>query len=63
MPENRLKFSVGVLLSAFGVFWIGEGLRFPWLGEDLALLGLLAGFLAASAIAVRFAKRRSEVIA
>ena len=63
VPENTLKFAVGVLLSAFGVFWIGEGLRFPWLGEDLALLGLIAGFLAVSAVAVRFAKRRSEVVA
>ncbi len=63
VPENTLKFAVGVLLSAFGVFWIGEGLRFPWLGEDLALLALIAGFLAASAVAVRFAKRRPEVVA
>ncbi|HEX7420289.1 MAG TPA: hypothetical protein VF505_10410 [Thermoanaerobaculia bacterium] len=61
VPENTLKFAVGVLLSAFGVFWIGEGLRFPWLGEDLALLGLLAGFLAASAIAVYAAKRRQAI--
>ena len=46
VPENTLKFAVGVLLSAFGVFWIGEGLRFSWPGEDLALLGLVAGFAA-----------------
>src|SRR5450755_619301 len=58
VPENTLKFAVGVLLSAFGVFWIGEGLRFPWLGEDLALIGLLAGFLAVSAIAIQLAKRK-----
>lgn len=58
VPENTLKFSVGVLLSAFGVFWIGEGLRFPWLGEDLALIGLLAGFLAVSAVAIEFARRK-----
>lgn len=60
VPENTLKFTVGVLLSAFGVFWIGEGLHFPWLGEDLALVGLIAGFLAASALAVRLAKRGVE---
>jgi Ca2+/H+ antiporter, TMEM165/GDT1 family len=63
VPENMLKFAVGILLSAFGVFWIGEGLHFPWLGEDLALLGLIAGFLAISGIAVTLAKRRAEVVA
>ena len=56
VPENALKFAVGVLLSAFGVFWIGEGLGFPWLGEDLSLLALVAGFASVSllsALAVR----------
>lgn len=57
VPENTLKFAVGLLLSAFGVFWIGEGLRFRWLGEDLALVGLLAGFLVVSGLAVVWAKR------
>ena len=57
VPENTLKFAVGLLLSAFGVFWIGEGLRFHWLGEDLALIALIAGFLVVSAIAVPLAKR------
>ena len=34
VPENTLKFGVGVMLSAFGVFWTGEGLgvRFAWSG-------------------------------
>src|SRR5712691_5290318 len=39
VPENTLKFAVGVMLSAFGVFWTGEGLGVPWPGEDLAILG------------------------
>lgn len=57
VPENTLKFSVGVLLSAFGVFWIGEGMRFPWPGEDLALVGLVAGFVVASLVGVALARR------
>jgi uncharacterized membrane protein len=46
VPENTLKFSVGILLSAFGVFWVGEGLGFEWPGDDFAIPGLIAGFLA-----------------
>ena len=34
VPENMLKFAVGVMLSAFGIFWTGEGLGIPWPGED-----------------------------
>ncbi len=45
VPENTLKFGVGVMLSGFGVFWTGEGLGVAWPGEDLAVLALLAMFL------------------
>jgi uncharacterized membrane protein len=48
IPENTLKFSVGVLLCAFGTFWVGEGLGLPWPGQDWALAALAAGFLAAA---------------
>ncbi|MFL5281606.1 MAG: hypothetical protein ACJ8AW_11580 [Rhodopila sp.] len=43
-----MKFGVGVLLCAFGTFWIGEGLDLPWPGHDWALAGLAAAFLAAA---------------
>jgi Ca2+/H+ antiporter, TMEM165/GDT1 family len=52
VPENTLKFAVGVMLSAFGVFWIGEGLGVPWPGEDLAIIAFAALFLAAALLAV-----------
>ncbi len=45
VPENTLKFGVGVMLSAFGVFWTGEGLGVEWPGQDLSLLVLVAAFL------------------
>ena len=45
VPENTLKFGVGVMLSAFGVFWTGEGLGAEWPGQDLVLFGLGALFL------------------
>ena len=44
VPENTLKFLVGIMLSAFGVFWTSEGLGAPWPGGDLALFGLAAAF-------------------
>ena len=56
VPENTLKFTVGVLLSGFGVFWIGEGAGLHWPGEDLAIVGLIAGFMLAALVAVRLAR-------
>jgi uncharacterized membrane protein len=45
IPENTLKFAVGVLLCGFGTFWVGEGAGLAWPGDDLSLLWLLSGFL------------------
>src|SRR5205085_7595151 len=45
IPENTLKFAVGVMLSAFGVFWTGEGLGLAWPGADLAIVTFAALFL------------------
>jgi Ca2+/H+ antiporter, TMEM165/GDT1 family len=46
VPENTLKLGVGVMLSAFGVYWAGEGLGIAWPGEDLACIAFAALFLA-----------------
>ncbi len=46
IPENALKFAVGVLLCAFGAFWVGEGIGVAWPAEDWSILALIAGFLA-----------------
>jgi uncharacterized membrane protein len=56
VPENTLKFTVGVMLSSFGVFWTGEGLGVPWPGEDLAILGFAALFLIVAVAAVRLVR-------
>lgn len=60
VPENTLKFTVGVLLSAFGVFWLGEGLGLRWIGGDLAILALIVGFLIAASIAVVLARTQDS---
>ncbi len=59
VPENLLKFGVGVMLSSFGVFWTGEGLGIAWPGQDLALLLFAALFLGAGLIGSVFARRLS----
>ncbi|HTJ59005.1 MAG TPA: hypothetical protein VL418_15810 [Devosiaceae bacterium] len=52
VPENGLKFVVGLMLTSFGVFWTGEGLGVDWPGADLSLLGILLVFAAVSIGAV-----------
>ena len=60
IPENLLKFAVGVLLSAFGTFWVGEGMGIagPW--RDGAILVLVAAFLAIALVAVQLASRAAK---
>ena len=56
-----MKFSVGVLLSAFGTFWIGEGSGFAWPAEDWSILGLIVGFLLVSLLSIRISKSQQSV--
>ena len=58
VPENTLKFAVGVMLSAFGVFWTGEGLGVLWPGEDLAIVAIAALFLLVALAAVALTRSR-----
>jgi uncharacterized membrane protein len=62
VPENTLKFAVGVMLAAFGVFWTGEGLGVPWPGADLAIVAFAALFLAVGLAAVPLARRPSAEV-
>ncbi len=50
VPENSMKFAVGVMLTSFGVFWVGEGAGVRWPGGDLAILLLVGVFGATAAI-------------
>jgi uncharacterized membrane protein len=57
VPENSLKFAVGVLLTSFGTFWGVEGAGATWPGSDVALLPLIAGVLAFALAAVWLLRR------
>ena len=63
VPENALKFVVGLMLTAFGIFWTGEGLGVVWPDDNLSLLGILVLFAALSAGAVRWLRphRRAQL--
>ena len=58
VPENRLKFAVGAMLSAFGCFWFGEAAGLRWPGGDGSILALAVGFVAVGRIAVAACRRR-----
>jgi len=63
VPENLMKFSVGLLLTTFGTFWAAEGAGASWPGSDAALLALLAFYTAAAYLLVRLlAARRGPVM-
>jgi uncharacterized membrane protein len=53
VPENQMKFGVGLMLVSFGTFWAGEGVGIDWAGSDLAIVLLLAGYLVTALLAVR----------
>ncbi len=53
VPENAMKFAVGVMLCSFGVFWLGSGLGVAWPGGDAMLLALIAVVLGGSLLSVR----------
>jgi uncharacterized membrane protein len=58
VPENAIKFGVGLLLTSFGCFWAAEGVGVDWPGDELSLLGVITLFGAASLVLVRALRRQ-----
>jgi uncharacterized membrane protein len=48
VPENTMKFAVGVMLSSFGMFWGAEGAGASWPGGDAALVVIIPCLLLAA---------------
>ena len=57
VPENTLKFFVGVMLTSFGIFWGAEGAGASWPGGDAALLVLIPGVAVLALAMVRWLRR------
>jgi uncharacterized membrane protein len=57
VPENSMKFVVGVLLTTFGIFWGAEGAGASWPGGEGALPLLALAIFAAAALIVRDLRR------
>lgn len=57
VPENTLKFGVGVMLTSFGTFWGAEGAGAHWPGGDGALLVIVPALLAVSLVMVAALRR------
>jgi uncharacterized membrane protein len=57
VPENAMKFAVGVMLTSFGIFWGAEGAGATWPGGDAALLAIVPGVLLASFGLVQWLRR------
>jgi uncharacterized membrane protein len=57
VPENTLKFAVGVMLTTFGIFWSVEGAGADWPGGDAAILGVLGFVVLLSLLFVRLLRR------
>jgi uncharacterized membrane protein len=55
IPENTMKFAVGVMLSSFGMFWGAEGAGAAWPGGEAALLVIIPAMLAVGTVMARAA--------
>jgi uncharacterized membrane protein len=63
VPENTIKFAVGLLLTSFGCFWAAEGVGVDWPGDEASLLAVIAFFALASFGLVRLLRRQRSTLA
>ena len=63
VPENTMKFAVGIMLTTFGIFWSTEGAGAHWPGGDAAILGVLAFVVLWSATLVALLRRQHARVA
>ena len=59
VPENAIKFTVGLMLVAFGTFWGGEGIGVEWSLGDWTILVLTATYTLIAWAAVTILRRNA----
>ena len=57
VPENAMKYVVGIMLTSFGTFFAGEGIGVQWWREDVSLIPLIGGYALISMIFVWLLRR------
>jgi uncharacterized membrane protein len=60
VPENSLKYAVGIMLTSFGTLWAAEGAGVKWPGHDLAVFPIIASMLVVSIFAAGWLRRQSR---
>jgi len=63
VPENTLKYAVGVILASIGTFWAAEGMGATWPLDLVSVLGIAAIYFGASRVAVMMVRRLKPVTA
>jgi Ca2+/H+ antiporter, TMEM165/GDT1 family len=61
VPENAMKFVVGIMLTSFGTLWTGEGLGVQWWHDDFFIPVLIVGYVAASVVLIYMLKSSKQL--
>jgi uncharacterized membrane protein len=59
VPENTLKYAVGIILTSLGTFWAAEGMGASWPLDFVSIFFLAAAYFGASQLAVMLSRRRT----
>jgi len=63
VPENTLKYAVGVVLTSLGTFWAAEGMGASWPLDFVSIIGLVVIYYAASRLAIVMIQRPARALA
>jgi uncharacterized membrane protein len=61
VPENKMKYVVGIMLTSFGIFWGAEGAGAEWPHADLSILGILIFMVVVTQLLIYVLKRQKDL--